>query len=78
MLIEDKVLVGSTNLNYRSLFHDLKLDTLIDDPEIVEQMHHRFVADINLSTEISLWRWQRRNGIQKLLSWFSWFLRYWL
>jgi cardiolipin synthase len=78
MLIDDQLLVGSTNLNYRSLFHDLELDMLLDDAAIVEQMKQRFCRDVTDSIEITLRNWQQHPWLLKLLSWLSRFLRYWL
>jgi len=78
MLIDDQLLVGSTNLNYRSLFHDLELDILLDDSACVNQMKQRFCHDIAASVEITLRNWQQHPLLLKLLSWLSRFLRYWL
>lgn len=78
MLIDDQLLVGSTNLNYRSLFHDLELDILMDDTVVVEQMQQRFREDVSASVEITLRHWQQHPWLLKLLSWMSRFLRYWL
>ena len=78
MLIDDQLLVGSTNLNYRSLFHDLELDILLDDTACVEQMQQRFCEDVSASVEITLLNWQQHPLLLKLLSWLSRFLRYWL
>ena len=78
MIIDDQLLVGSTNLNYRSLFHDLELDMLLDDSAVVEQMKQRFRDDVSASIEITLRNWQQHPWLLKLLSWLSRFLRYWL
>ena len=78
MIIDDQLLVGSTNLNYRSLFHDLELDMLLDDSAVVEQMRQRFRDDVNASIEITLRNWQQHPWLLRLLSWLSRFLRYWL
>jgi len=78
MIIDDQLLVGSTNLNYRSLFHDLELDMLLDDSAIVEQMKQRFRDDVSTSIEITLRNWQQHPWLLRLLSWLSRFLRYWL
>jgi len=78
MLIDDQVVVGSTNLNFRSLFHDLELDLLLDDSTAMQQMQDRFNADIEQSVEITLRKWQQHPWLLKLLGWLSRFLRYWL
>jgi cardiolipin synthase len=78
MLIDDQLLVGSTNLNYRSLFHDLELDMLLDDSALVKQMEQRFRHDVAASVEITLHNWRQHPWLLKLLGWLSRFLRYWL
>jgi cardiolipin synthase len=78
MIIDEQLLVGSTNLNYRSLFHDLELDLLSAEPQIVTQMEQRFVQDIEASEEITQKLWLRHPWLLKLLGLLSRFLRYWL
>jgi len=78
ILIDKQVLVGSTNLNYRSLFHDLELDLLLDDAQMVEQMQERFCRDISDSVEITLHHWQQHPWLLRFLGWLSRFLRYWM
>lgn len=78
VLIDDCLLVGSTNLNYRSLFHDLELDALVTDQEIVTQMQSRYLEDIKFSVEITLPGWQQDPWLSRSLGWFSRFLRNWL
>lgn len=78
ILIDEQVLVGSTNLNYRSLFHDLELDLLLDDAHVVEQMQERFGRDMADSVEITLRHWQQHPWLLRFLGWLSRFMRYWL
>jgi len=78
MIIDAQLLVGSTNLNYRSLFHDLELDLLSADPQIVARMEQRFAHDIKASEEITQRLWLRHPWLLKLLGLMSRFLRYWL
>ena len=78
MVIDEQLLIGSTNLNYRSLFHDLELDLLSADPQIVAQMEQRFERDIAASEEITQQTWLRHPWLLKLLGLLSRYLRYWL
>ena len=78
MVIDEQLLIGSTNLNYRSLFHDLELDLLSADPQIVAQMEQRFDQDIAASEEITLQGWLRHPWLLKLPGLLSRYLRYWL
>ncbi len=78
MLIDDHALVGSTNLNYRSLLHDLELDLLLEDVGIVQRLTERFDNDIENSTEITLRHPGLHRWLLKPLGWLARFLRYWL
>jgi cardiolipin synthase len=78
MVIDEQLLIGSTNLNYRSLFHDLELDLLSADPQIVAQMEQRFERDIFTSEEITQQGWLRHPWLLKLPGLLSRYLRYWL
>jgi cardiolipin synthase len=70
--------IGSTNLNYRSFIHDLELDALITDIELVGQMQQRFERDLECCDEITLRRWQNYPWLLKLLGWLPRLMRYWL
>lgn len=78
MVIDNQALVGSTNLNYRSLFHDQELDLLIDDGDIVSRLQRRFEQDIQDSTEITLRNPRKHPWIIRPLGWLARFMRYWL
>ncbi len=78
MLIDDQALVGSTNLNYRSLLHDLELDLLLEDSGVVKRLTERFDGDIENSVEITLRHPRLHRWLLKPLGWLARFLRYWL
>ncbi len=78
MLIDDQVLVGSTNLNYRSFFHDLKLDAVLNSRKSVQCMQEKYCADIEDCTEITLARWQSYPWFLAILGWISRIIRYWV
>ena len=78
MVIDDQGLVGSTNLNYRSLFHDRELDLLLDDDELVSRLQQRFDTDIGNSTEITLRKPLKTRWLARPLGWLARFMRYWL
>jgi cardiolipin synthase A/B len=78
MLIDDMAIVGSTNLNYRSFFHDLELDLLLTKPATLCAMEEKFTADIEHSQQITLAKLQRYPTLLLVAGWLSRFLRYWL
>ena len=42
MIIDDWVMLGSSNLNHRSLFHDLEIDIVIQKEENKELLYKEF------------------------------------
>ncbi len=78
MLVDDAVVIGSTNLNYRSFIHDLEIDALVTDIELVSQMRQRFERDIECCDEVTLQRWQNYPRILKWSGWLPRLMRYWL
>lgn len=78
MLIDQQALIGSTNLNHRSLRHDLEVDALLDEEAIVQRMEERFFADLEDCREITLRQHSRHPALQPLASLVARFLRYWL
>ncbi|MEY2986843.1 MAG: hypothetical protein RJB13_364, partial [Pseudomonadota bacterium] len=50
--IDDFAIIGSSNLNHRSLLHDLELDVLAQENETVLRIHKMFEEDFINSTEI--------------------------
>lgn len=78
MLVDHTAIVGSTNLNYRSFFHDLELDVLLNKPETIKILEHRFVDDLLRCEEITVPHLRRYSLFLRMAGWFSWLFRYWL
>jgi cardiolipin synthase len=78
MIIDNRVIIGSTNLNYRSFFHDLELDALLTNSTSVKRMQEKYQLDIECSTEITLHSWKNYPRAINVLGWCSRFFRYWL
>lgn len=53
MIVDEWVSVGSTNLNNRSLRHDLEADVVLRTPASLAQMEDIFTADVSRSVEIT-------------------------
>lgn len=64
LFIDDEIYVGSSNMNHRSLFHDLEVDVKIthhnNQTQLIEQFQLEQARSLKLSTEkidnISLWK----------------------
>lgn len=54
LIIDDWMMVGSTNLNSRSLLHDLEADVELKTIEAQERLKQLFLADLSESDEITL------------------------
>ena len=52
--------LGSTNLDYRSIEYNLELSSLIRSQEFGQQMHDLFENDIRFAERISIRQWRRR------------------
>jgi cardiolipin synthase A/B len=50
--IDDFVIIGSSNLNHRSLLHDLELDVFAQELETVQRVHKMFEEDFIESVEV--------------------------
>ncbi len=78
MLIDDWGLVGSSNLNHRSLFHDLEADVVLASEEASCSLEQQFERDCSGSREVALDTWHERSWIERalgrLLLWMRWVL----
>lgn len=59
--------VGSSNVNRRSLDHDEEVVLVALDREVVRTLESDFDADLRRSEEIDLTRWRNRGPVQKAL-----------
>jgi len=60
-------MVGSANFDYRSLYHNFEVNTLIYDKEINQELQKQFAIDKLDSEEIILSKWRKRPRKDKLL-----------
>jgi cardiolipin synthase len=71
-------LVGSSNVNRRSLDHDEEVAMVVIDQASVDLLDHQFTEDLQRSREIDLSRWQRRSAPQRTLETAVTSIRRWL
>ena len=78
LIIDDWMLVGSSNLNHRSLLHDLEADVNIQSKESKLSLEKQFLIDIKNSKEINLENWSRRSWYKRLMGQIMLTLKYWI
>ncbi len=54
MIVDDYILVGSSNFNNRSRIRDLEIDYLCSEPQTEKTFNQGFLRDLNQSTEIKV------------------------
>ncbi len=65
ILVDDWGLVGSSNLNHRSLLHDLEADVVLADEAACRSLHEQFLRDCNDAREVTLASWRNRPSIER-------------
>lgn len=79
LILDDWALIGSSNLNHRSLLHDLEVDVLLSSPSSIKNLQMHFLNDLKNAREISLERWHiMRPFYQRWLGRLFLHLKYWI
>jgi len=78
LLIDDFAMVGSSNLNSRSLIHDLEVDVKILDPKNKKLLASQFEEDLKHSQEVTLDSFSKKTVFQKIFGPLVFLIRYWL
>ncbi len=78
LLIDDWALIGSSNMNHRSLLHDLEVDVVLTQPSSLQSLESQFKLDLNSAHEIKLEHLASRRFLDRVFSWLLYSLRYWL
>jgi cardiolipin synthase len=61
--------VGSTNLDYRSIEYNLELSAIIRSAEFGQQVHDLFEHDVRFATRIMHDQWRRRPQRDRVVQW---------
>lgn len=77
LILDDWILVGSSNLNHRSLFHDLEVDVNIRSTAAKQAIEQKFADDLINSEEVEFIHWQKRPWHQRFLGRLLLYLKYW-
>lgn len=79
LILDDWMLIGSSNLNHRSLLHDLEADITLFTPSAKKTLEQLFLKDLEQSREITLDDWQRiRRWYQRVIGKMALYLKYWM
>lgn len=79
LILDDWMLIGSSNLNHRSLLHDLEADINISSEEAKKILERQFLEDLKNSREISLDSWQTlRPRRQLIIGRLLLYMKYWI
>lgn len=76
LILDDWMLIGSSNLNHRSLLHDLEVDINIQQTESQEALAKQFYIDLENSKEICLENWQKPPLHQRIIGKLLLYLKY--
>ncbi|MEI8054900.1 MAG: phospholipase D-like domain-containing protein [bacterium] len=76
LIIDNWMTIGSSNLNHRSLRHDLEVDINVRLPESKQLLQQQFLLDLQSSKEIFLIDWQKRPWYQNFIGRALLYLKY--
>lgn len=76
-IIDEWITIGSSNLNHRSVIHDLEVDLIISDAENKERITHHFTDSIQEENKITQEILNLRPWYDKLLGRIFFTFKYW-
>ena len=76
-IIDDWITIGSSNLNHRSLLHDLEVDLIIQDDVNKELIKKKFIESTSEKNSISIEDLNRRPFFDRFLSRLLFTFKYW-
>ena len=76
LIIDDWVSIGSSNLNHRSLLHDLEVDVSLQTQQAKAQVCEQFCEDIKKSDQVSLCDWSQRPWYRRFLGQLVLYVKY--
>lgn len=78
MIVDHWAMVGSSNLNHRSLIHDLEVDVVLNRVDSLKDLEKYFIRDLSSAKEMTLEESRSDWSLQKILGRILFFFRYWL
>jgi cardiolipin synthase len=77
-LIDDWARIGSSNLNHRSLLHDLEVNITLRDQSSLQSIEKRMRDELSASLRIELGDWKRRKWPHRVLEAVAGLIRRWV
>lgn len=78
VLIDDWAKVGSSNLNHRSLLHDLEVDLVLGQHATIASLEAQYLLDLSEAEEIKFGSWKGRDLPHRLLQRLALLFRRWI
>ncbi len=78
LILDDWVSVGSSNLNHRSLLHDLEVDVNLRLPDSKKKIMNQFISDLERSKEVEIDSWQKRPLHQRIIGRLLLYVKFWI
>ena len=76
-MIDDWYCVGSSNLNYRSLRHDLEVDVNLQTQAAKIILEKQFMLDLDQAQKVDLEQIKQQPRYKKIFAWILLYLQYW-
>jgi cardiolipin synthase len=67
VILDESAIVGSSNLNHRSIFMDLEADVITQRPQTIATLSGQFIQDLTNSQAIRLAEWNQRPWVHRFL-----------
>jgi cardiolipin synthase len=71
-------IVGTTNMDYRSFFHNLEIDVVMHRPDVCKKLLNRYYEDLKMCKEIAPDIWKKRPLKERFYEKFFYIFRYYL
>lgn len=78
LLIDSIGVVGTSNLNHRSLLHDQEVDVILKKPDSIKSLANAFENDLKNCKEVTIKEWEARPTLEKFFGNMLLLMRYWL
>ena len=69
MVVDETSVIGSTNLDYKSIEYNCELSAIIRSVEFAGHMHALFENDVEFACEMKLSEWRRRPAWDRFVQW---------